>query len=147
MHSCNPFDSAAGKDVIFAARPSDLPPAGETSFTITELASEFGVTHRALRFYESRGLLAPKRQGRRRLYTGTDRARLTVILQGKKLGFTITEIGEMVEAQAGRVSTHALTVTAEKCLEQIAFFERQIREAEEALTELRSMHRLLTQKR
>lgn len=150
MHSCNPFDSAAGKDAIVAASRAaspDHPVAGETSFTITELAGEFGVTHRALRFYESRGLLAPKRQGRRRLYTGTDRARLTVILQGKKLGFTITEIGEMVEAQAGRVSAHALTVTAEKCLEQIAFFERQIREAEEALTELRSMHRLLTQKR
>ncbi len=68
-----------------------------------------------------------------------------MILQGKKLGFTIAEIGQMVEAHGGRASTHALKLTAEKCLEQIAFFEKQIREAGEALSELRNLHRLLTQ--
>jgi len=113
---------------------------GQTEFSITELAKEFGLTHRALRFYEVRGLLAPRRQGRRRFFSRADRDRLALILQGKKFGFTLTEISDMVEAQSGQGSEHALKLTAEKCLEQIAHFERQMREAGEALAELRRIH-------
>ena len=65
-----------------------------------------------------------------------------MILKGKKLGFTLTEISEMVEAQAGRATQHGLKLTAEKCVEQIAHFERQIAEATEALAELRRIHAL-----
>ena len=72
-------------------------------------------------------------QGRQRIFSRADRDRLALILKGKKLGFTLAEISEMIEAQAGRASEHALKLTAEKCLEQIAFFERQMREAGEAL--------------
>ena len=71
-----------------------------------------------------------------------DRDRLALIIKGKKLGFTLTEISEMVEAQAGRATQHGLKLTAEKCREQIAHFERQIAEANEALAELRRIDAL-----
>ena len=93
-----------------------------------------------MRFYDTRGLLSPQRVGRRRIFTRADRDRLALIVKGKKLGFTLAEISQMIEAQAGRASAHALKLTAEKCLEQIEFFERQMREAGEALAELRRVH-------
>lgn len=145
MHSCNPPDFLSDQDVFWvAAAATDEPASGadttEQTYTITELAREFGLTHRALRFYDGRGLLSPHRHGRRRIFSRADRDRLALILQGKKLGFTLTEISQMIEAQSGHASEHALKLTAEKCLEQIAFFERQMREASEALTELRRIH-------
>jgi hypothetical protein len=65
-----------------------------------------------------------------------------VILKGKKLGFTLTEISEMVEAQAGRATADGLKLTSEKCVEQIEHFERQIADAKEALVELRRIQSL-----
>ena len=125
----------------WAAEPSeDDHSPGKTAFTIGELSREFGVTLRALRFYENKGLLSPQRDGLNRLYSQSDRTRLGLILKGKKLGFTLAEISRMVEAQSGAASENALKLTAEKCLEQIAHFERQMREASEALTELRRIH-------
>jgi len=144
VHSCDPPDSLPDQDLFWvSSAPNDDPPrtAGDqTEFTITELAEEFGLTHRALRFYDTRGLLSPQRVGRRRIFARADRDRLALIVKGKKLGFTLAEISQMIEAQAGRASAHALKLTAEKCLEQIAFFERQMREAGEALAELRRIH-------
>jgi DNA-binding transcriptional MerR regulator len=144
VHSCNPPDSLSGQDVFwFSSNDDDLPnraAASQSEFTITELAQEFGLTHRALRFYDSRGLLSPQRDGRRRVFSRADRDRLALIVKGKKLGFTLSEISQMIEAQSGRASAHTLKLTAEKCLEQIAFFERQMREAGEALAELRRIH-------
>jgi len=110
------------------------------------LAKEFALTHRALRFYESRGRLKPRREGRRRLFSQADRDRLALVLKGKKLGFTLTEISEMIEAEAGRASEHGLKLTAEKCAEQIAHFERQITEAQDALKELRRIHGIFAAK-
>ena len=69
-------------------------PAG--GFTISDLARDFGVTLRTLRFYESRGLIAPARSGMTRIYSGRDRARLALILKGKQLGFTLVEIRAML---------------------------------------------------
>ena len=78
--------------------------AGETGegaklYTIGDLAREFGVTLRTLRFYEDRGLLSPRRDGTARIYDARDRERLSVILKGKQLGFTLTEIRAMVAEQ------------------------------------------------
>ena len=145
MHSCNPPDSFPAQDVFWVAAAATDEAASnadttEQTYTITELAREFGLTHRALRFYGGRGLLSPHRQGRRRIFSRADRDRLALILQGKKLGFTLTEISQMIEAESGHASEQALKLTAEKCLEQIAFFERQMREAGEALAELRRIH-------
>ncbi|MBV8840465.1 MAG: MerR family transcriptional regulator, partial [Alphaproteobacteria bacterium] len=64
----------------------------KVEFTIGELSREFGVTLRALRFYENKGLITPQRDGLNRLYSQGDRTRLALILKGKKLGFTLGEI-------------------------------------------------------
>ena len=151
MHSCN-SDSLATPDVFWIASPpaddeSRLAAGSEQSeFTIAELSREFGLTLRALRFYHSRGLISPQREGRRRVFSRADRDRLALIVKGKKLGFTLTEISQMIEAQSERANAHSLKLSAEKCLQQIAHFERQMREAAEALTELKEIHLSLSRR-
>ncbi len=66
------------------------------TFTITELATEFDITARAIRFYEDVGLLTPQRAGRNRVYTGRDRTRLKLTLRGKRLGLSLQEIKQLV---------------------------------------------------
>ncbi len=66
-------------------------------YTITELTTEFGITTRTLRFYEDEKLLNPERQARKRLYTPRDRTQLKLILRGKRLGFSLAEIREIIE--------------------------------------------------
>ena len=143
MHSCDFDDSSPGGDVFWIDSEDQPKSTDRSEFSITDLAKEFGTTLRALRFYESRGLLTPVREGRKRIFSRADRDRLALVLKGKKLGFTLTEISQMIEAQSGHASQHALKLSSERCLGQIAVFERQMREADEALTELRGMHRLL----
>jgi DNA-binding transcriptional MerR regulator len=105
-------------------------------FTIGELAREFAVTFRALRFYESRGLLAPNRNGHARRFRQADRERLALILRGKKLGFTLDEIGRMIHGDAAGESD-ALDLSRQRCVEQINLLERKKRQIETALAELR----------
>ena len=69
----------------------------ERTWTISELAREFKVTPRALRFYEDRGLLSPRRDGLNRVYSVRDRGRLILILRGKRVGFPLTEIKEILD--------------------------------------------------
>jgi DNA-binding transcriptional MerR regulator len=66
-------------------------------FSISELSREFDVTPRAIRFYEDQGLLAPRREGQRRIYTARDRTRLKLTLRGKRLGLTLSEIRELID--------------------------------------------------
>ena len=66
-------------------------------FSISELAREFDVTPRAIRFYEDQGLLAPRRDGQRRIYTPRDRTRLKLTLRGKRLGLALAEIRELID--------------------------------------------------
>ncbi|WP_234197837.1 MerR family transcriptional regulator [Pseudacidovorax sp. NFM-22] len=68
-----------------------------TTFTIGELAKEFDLTTRAIRFYEDMGLLAPERQGRNRVYTARDRARLLLTLRAKRLGLSLTEARDVLD--------------------------------------------------
>lgn len=63
----------------------------ETTFSIGELAKEFDITNRSIRFYEDQGLLAPERNGQTRIYSAKDRVRLKLILRGKRLGFSLAE--------------------------------------------------------
>ncbi|MBK1841590.1 MerR family DNA-binding transcriptional regulator [Azospirillum sp. YIM B02556] len=69
----------------------------EQLYTVNQLAEELGITPRALRFYEVKGLLAPNRVGNNRVYTKRDRARLKLILRGKRLGFSLAEIREYLD--------------------------------------------------
>src|ERR1051326_3849129 len=66
-------------------------------FSISDLAREFDVTPRAIRFYEDQGLLAPRREGQRRIYTPRDRTRLKLTLRGKRLGLALSEIRELID--------------------------------------------------
>jgi DNA-binding transcriptional MerR regulator len=66
-------------------------------FSISELAREFDVTPRAIRFYEDQGLLAPRREGQRRVYSPRDRTRLKLTLRGKRLGLTLSEIRDLID--------------------------------------------------
>ncbi len=72
-------------------------PSGVHRYTITELAQEFDVTPRAIRFYEDMGLIAPARAGRNRVYTQRDRTRLKLTLRGKRLGLSLQEIKQLVD--------------------------------------------------
>ncbi len=118
--------------------------AGETTegvklYTIGDLAREFGVTLRTLRFYEDRGLLSPRRDGTARIYDARDRDRLSVILKGKQLGFTLTEIRAMLaeERSAGGAAMN-LKLSLDQIEDQIRHLERQKLEIEEALEELKA---------
>ena len=124
-----------GFDVVVAARRVDRP----KTYTIGDLAREFGVTLRTLRFYEDRGLLSPRREGTARIYDARDRARLSVILKGKQLGFTLTEIRAMVaEEKGGEVAAANLKMSLAQVEDQIAHLEQQRGEIEQALEELKA---------
>lgn len=113
-------------------------PAQRDSFTISDLAAEFGVTARALRFYEDEGLIAPKRQGLARIYSKRDRARLAWILRGKRVGFSLAEIREMIDLydkDGGAVQQRRVAVL--KCRERIDLLERQRLDIDATIAELR----------
>ena len=71
--------------------------AGESFLTVTQLARELGITARTIRFYEDKGLISPQRAGSTRVYTARDRARMILILRGKRLGFSLREIKEYLD--------------------------------------------------
>lgn len=113
-------------------------------FLISDLSREFGVTLRALRFYEDRGLLSPKRIGTMRIYSSRDRARLSVILKGKQLGFTLAEIQEMLSPSDRGGPVIDLELSLDKVDEQIAHLETQRSEIDSAIDELRATRERLT---
>jgi DNA-binding transcriptional MerR regulator len=117
----------------------------QDSFTIGELAREHNVTHRALRFYEDKGLLHPRRRGQTRIYSRRDRARLKLVLMGKRVGFSLGEIREMLnlyDLKDGQVTQ--LRVAAEKFQEQIELLEAQKADVETALTDLKRTYELVS---
>lgn len=110
--------------------------ASEPVYTIGKVARRFGLTLRTLRFYESRGLIKPVRRGNARLYRPQDVERLAVIIKAKKLGLTLTAIGQLI---AGEGSEQTLRLSREACEAQIAVLERRLTETQEALAELRTI--------
>ena len=106
-------------------------------FTISELADEFGVTHRAIRFYEDRGLLRPERRGLRRLFSRRDRARLALILRGKRLGFSLTDIRELLDLyDLGDGQEQQLRRALERSRVKIEELKRQKQDVEDAIADL-----------
>ncbi|MGH6819070.1 MAG: MerR family transcriptional regulator [Methylovirgula sp.] len=118
-------------------RPETSENQGERIWTIGEMAREFRVSLRALRFYEDRGLLHPRRNGTARLYSGRDRLHLEMILKAKQLGFTLAEIREILAHGDGEAD---LNLPADQIAAQIGHLERQLSSVEAALAELRRVH-------
>ncbi len=109
----------------------------DKTYSITELCREFEVTPRTLRFYEQKGLLAPARRGWTRIFNYRDRARLILILRGKRVGFSLEEIKEMLDLyqlRDGQVTQ--LTVAAKKLRERLVALREQRVEIEEAIADL-----------
>jgi DNA-binding transcriptional MerR regulator len=108
------------------------------AYSIGDLAEEFGVTARALRFYEDEGLLAPRRHGLSRIYSKRDRARLAWILRGKRVGFSLAEIREMLDLydrNDGRKEQRRFAL--QKCVERIDLLRRQRDDIDATIEELR----------
>jgi DNA-binding transcriptional MerR regulator len=109
----------------------------ERTFTIRQLCTEFKATPRALRFYEDKGLLTPARDGMNRVYSYKDRARLILILRGKRVGLSLQEIREILELydegdEAAQQNAHSL----KKFKEKIVVLEQQREDIEGAIAEL-----------
>ena len=111
--------------------------AGREVFTIRDLTKEFAVSARTLRFYEEKGLLAPRRNGEQRLYGRRDRARLRYVLMGKRVGFSLEEVREMLDLyDLGDGQRTQLQVALAKFQERIVRLERQRADIDRAIAEL-----------
>ena len=107
------------------------------TYGIAELAREFTVTTRTIRFYEDKGLLAPLRKGQRRIYAPRDRVRLRLIMRGKRLGFSLDEIRELIDLyDVDPTEVTQLRHFLEKIREHKAVLTRQQSDIDETLKEM-----------
>ena len=112
-------------------------PAAPRSYTISELAIEFDVTPRAIRFYEDMGLLTPQRAGRNRVYTQRDRTRLKLTLRGKRLGLSLSEIKQLVDMYDSPADTrHQLTAFMAVLADHRRLLQQQREDIEITLAEI-----------
>ena len=137
------MDKIVREDVSETVHSPDLTPWVESRYQTTslqdwrgigEVARELGITERALRFYESKGLVVPRREGAARRYGAKERERLRALLKAKRLGFTLSEIRSLFASQS---DNDELCISRRQCVEQIRLLERRKREIELALAELR----------
>lgn len=121
----------AAADLDFSAED------GENYVRIGEMAKSFGVTLRALRFYEDKGLIAPRREGATRLYSRRDRARLKLILLGRKVGFSLRDVKQMIDLYDPKGSNaRQLKMTLDKSEKQLVRLHKQRDAIDEAITDL-----------
>ena len=109
-------------------------------YSVSELANDLGVTPRALRFYEDKGLIAPQRAGNTRVYTHRDRGRLMLILRGKRLGFTLSEVREWLDLYEVDPDQSAQMIRlVDKVRKRIDALEQQRDDLDATLEELREI--------
>lgn len=102
------------------------------------MTKELGVTSRTLRHYEDEGLIAPQRRGQARVYSGRDRARLTLILRGRRVGFSLAEIGEILDLyDTGDGGAAQLAHTKRKFAQRIEALIKQRADIDESIAELK----------
>jgi DNA-binding transcriptional MerR regulator len=112
----------------------------ERTFTISELADTFQVTPRTIRFYEDQGLLSPRRDGLNRVYSHRDRARLTLICRGKRLGFSLAEIKDFLDLyDVDDRQIEQMRFALAHGRERIASLEVQLVDVQQTLSELRAL--------
>ncbi len=117
-------------------------------FSISDLADEFAISHRAIRFYESKGLLSPKRLNGARIYTRRDRARLHIIVRAKSLGYTLEETKDYLDlyGQHGEGRLKQLEISASRSAEMIAELQDKKQQIDEKIEELRLINKVCRQK-
>lgn len=113
-------------------------------FAIADLAREFGISTRAIRFYESKGLLAPERVGGTRVFRRRDRARLILILRGKRLGFSLRDIAEYLSLYDAHSAAAQVKLLVEMVDRRLGLLERQMADLHTTLSELREIRKLAT---
>jgi len=111
-------------------------------FAIADLAAEFGISTRAIRFYEAKGLIAPERVGATRVFRRRDRARLILILRGKRLGFSLRDISEYLSLYDTHSQTAQTRLLIGKVDQRLALLEAQKADLETTITELREIRKL-----
>jgi len=112
------------------------------SFTISELASEFGLTPRTIRFYEDEGLISPGRSGMNRVYSRRDRARLELICRGKRLGFSLAEVKEFLDLyNRDQRQIEQMKYAASLARQRIESLEIQLQDVKQTLTDLRRIEK------
>ena len=99
------YGSAGGSGALLEEEGRAALDSAQPELTISQMSRAFGVSLRTLRFYEDRGLIKPRREGNARYYRGTDRIRMEMILKGKKLGFTLTEIQDLIGGKGASETT------------------------------------------
>nr|WP_249327677.1 MerR family DNA-binding protein [Devosia litorisediminis] len=114
-------------------------------FAIADLAKEFGISTRAIRFYEAKGLLSPERVGATRIFRRRDRARLILILRGKRLGFSLRDISDYLSLYDANRSQQ-VHLLIDKVDERLASLERQRDDLETTINELREIRRLVDER-
>ena len=116
-------------------------PENRDLFAIADLAREFGISTRAIRFYEAKGLLAPERVGATRIFRRRDRARLILILRGKRLGFSLRDISDYLSLYDANRSQQVHLLTA-KVDERLASLEAQLEDLQTTIAELKEIRKL-----
>ena len=112
-------------------------PETTTTFAISDLAREFGITPRTIRFYEDQGLLNPAREGQTRIYSKQDRVRLKLTLRGKRLGFPLNQIRTIIDLyDAPRGKRSQLQYVLAQIDDRRTDLEQRRRDLDDALTEL-----------
>lgn len=119
---------------------TSTPDPAEPAYTIGELAKEFGITLRAIRFYEDRQLLHPERQGQLRLFNRRDRARLSLICRGKRLGFSLKDIGAFLDLyELSNPQMEQMSFFLDKAKSRIVQLEGQRADIDQTIEELQSV--------
>src|ERR1700722_16511003 len=118
----------------------------QPELTISQMSRVFGVSLRTLRFYEDRGLIKPRREGNARYYRATDRIRMEMIPKGKKLGFTLTEIQDLIGGKGATETTDLEDqLNPQQIVTQLGHLERQRSEIEGAIERLRATQNRIAQ--
>lgn len=119
---------------------------GAVSYSISELAAEFDITTRTIRFYEEKGLLKPTRQGQSRVYSAADRTRLKLILRGKRLGLSLEESRDIIEMyEPNHDNSKQLTTLIKAIQDKRRQLEHQLRDIEIMMQDLDESERRLVE--